>query len=410
MKICLAQTQSKAGNIQENIANHLKFVERAIVYKADLIIFPELSITNYEPQLAKTLATKVEDNLFNPFQELSNEYGVVIGVGMPTNTTNGINISLLIFQPNKERDVYSKQLLHQDEEPYFLAGDKQTILTIKGKQIALGICYETLQEDHFVNTIQKGVDIYIASVAKSKKGVKEASEFFSKKAKAHGLPIMMVNCIGACDDFESAGQSAVWNAKGELVSQLDSNHQGILIYDTETNQSENEQLTIEKGNLTDLDVLFQMYKRAKDVLENDKIYQWTNNYPTRSIIENDLKDGILYVLKNNNKIIGAINISENQEPEYKTIDWQFNDTKVLVIHRLVVHPNKQNKGFARLLMDFAEDYTKQNNFTSIRLDAYSQNGRVVEFYKNREYVIRGRVNFPERLHPFYCMEKKIIKS
>jgi GNAT superfamily N-acetyltransferase len=38
---------------------------------------------------------------------------------------------------------------------------------------------------------------------------------------------------------------------------------------------------------------------------------------------------------------------------------QFNDSKVLVIHRLVVHPNKQNKGYAKLLMDFAEDYAKQ---------------------------------------------------
>jgi hypothetical protein len=66
-------------------------------------------------------------------------------------------------------------------------------------------------------------------------------------------------------------------------------------------------------------MLFQMYKTAKEALEDDNIYQWTDNYPTRSIIENDLKDGILYVLKNNNKIIGAINISEDQEPEYKSI-------------------------------------------------------------------------------------------
>lgn len=408
MKICLAQTQSEAGNIQENIANHLKFVERAIVYKADLIIFPELSITNYEPQLAKTLATKVEDNLFNPFQKLSNEHGVVICVGMPTNATNGINISLLIFQPNKERDVYSKQLLHQDEEPYFLAGYKQTMLTIKATQIALGICYETLQEDHFVNTIQKGVDIYIASVAKSKKGIEEASEFFSKMAKAHGLPIMMVNCIGACDDFVSAGQSVVWNAKGELVSQLDATNQGILIYDFETEWSEKEQLTIEKGNASDLDSLFKIYKAAKETLEDNNIYQWTDNYPTRQIIGNDIESDVLYILKNNNEIIGAINISEDQEVEYEAIDWQFNEAKVLVIHRLVIHPKSQKRGYAKLLMDFAEKYAKQNNFTSIRLDAYSQNKRVVEFYKRRHYFIRGEIYFPEREYPFYGMEKALF--
>jgi predicted amidohydrolase len=41
MKICIAQTQSEKGNIQKNIKNHLRFIERAVKYKADLIIFPE---------------------------------------------------------------------------------------------------------------------------------------------------------------------------------------------------------------------------------------------------------------------------------------------------------------------------------------------------------------------------------
>lgn len=407
MKICIAQTQSVKGDIQKNIKNHLRFIERAIKYRADLIIFPELSITNYEPQLAKALATKTEDKLFNPFQELSNQNGIVIGVGMPTMATNGINISLLIFQPNKEREVYSKQLLHEDELPYFVNGDTQTIFTIKGKKITFGICYETLQEEHLLNAIKNGADVYIASVAKPQNGINKANEHFPKMAKTYSTPVLMSNCVGACDDFMSVGQSAFWNANGELVFQLDATNQGILIYDTETEQSEKEQLIIEKGNLTDLDVLFQMYKRAKEALENDKIYQWTNNYPTRSIIENDLKDGVLYVLKNNDRIIGAINISENQEPEYKTIDWQFNDTKVLVLHRLVIHPTSQNNDFAKLLMDFAEELAKQDNYNTIRLDAYSKNERVVKFYKNRNYITRGEIFFPERKYSFYAMEKGI---
>lgn len=407
MKICIAQTQSIKGDIQKNIKNHLKFIERGITYKADLIIFPELSITNYEPQLAKALATKAENKLFNPFQEVSDQKGIVIGVGIPTMATNGIQISLLIFRPNKERVVYSKQLLHKDELSYFVKGERQNIFTIKGKKIAFGICYETLQEAHFVNTIKNGADVYIASVAKPQNGINKANKHFPIMAQSYSTPIFMANCVGHCDDFMSVGQSAVWNAKGESVSQLDATNQGILIYDTETEQSESEQLTIDKGNLTDLDILFQMYKRAKETLENDKIYQWTNNYPTRSIIENDLKDGVLYVLKNNDRIIGAININENQEPEYKSIKWQFNGNKILVIHRLVVHPNSQNKGYAKLLMDFAEELAKRDNYTTIRLDAYSKNERVVKFYKNRDYITRGEIFFPERKYSFYSMEKDI---
>ena len=54
-----------------------------------------------------------------------------------------------------------------------------------------------------------------------------------------------------------------------------------------------EQLKIEKGTLSDLNELFQIYSNAKNNIERNGIYQWTNNYPTRSIIESDLKKATL---------------------------------------------------------------------------------------------------------------------
>lgn len=407
MKICIAQTKSEKGNIQRNIENHLEFIERAIKLKADLIVFPELSITNYEPNLAKELATDIESIIFNPFQEISNKNEVTIGIGMPTKATDGINISILIFQPNRERTIYSKQMLHSDELPYFACRKNQVFLTINGAKIAIGICYETLQQEHFLNAKNKGAKIYIASVAKPKGGIEKAYNHFPKIANEFNTPILMSNCVGHCDNFMSVGQSAVWNKKGDLIEQLDANNQGLLIYDTKTERTEKEQLKIEKGTLSDLNELFQIYLNAKNELERNGIYQWTDNYPTRSIIENDFKKGILFVLRSNEEIIGAINISEEQETEYQTVSWEFNNSKVLVIHRLVIDPKYQGKGYAKKLMDFAEKFANEKNYSSIRLDAYSQNKRVIDFYEKRKYFTRGNVNFPEREYPFHCMEKEI---
>lgn len=408
MKICIAQTKSEKGNIQRNIENHLEFVERAIKLKADLIVFPELSITNYEPDLAKELATDIDNAIFNPFQELSNKSEITIGIGIPTKATDGIHISMLIFQPNKERTVYSKQMLHSDELPYFVGGKNQTILTIKGVKIAIGICYETLQLAHFLNSKDHGTNIYIASVAKPKGGIEKAYNHFPKIANEFNTPILMSNSVGHCDNFMSVGQSAIWNKKGELTAQLDAKNQGLLIYDTKTERTEKEQLKIEKGKISDLNQLFQIYVNGKTGLEKNGIYQWTNNYPTRSIIESELKKDVLFVLKNGKEIIGAINISDEQEAEYETINWEFDNSKVLVIHRLVIDPKYQGKGYARILMDYAEKFATKNNYSSIRLDAYSQNKRVIEFYKKRKYFIRGNINFPEREYPFHCMEKELI--
>ena len=73
----------------------------------------------------------------------------------------------------------------------------------------------------------------------------------------------------------------------------------------------------------------------------------------------------------------------------------------------MIDPNHQRQGNAHKLMDFAENYAIEQNYSSVRLDAYSQNKGVLNFYKKRDYVIRGNVNFPQRLYAFHCMEKEI---
>lgn len=407
MRICLAQTKSEKGKVQVNIENHLELVNRAIKANSDLIIFPELSITNYEPELAKELAIDIENIIFNPFQYLSDKNQIVIGIGVPTKAAYGINISMLIFHPNKSRIVYSKNLLHTDELPYFVSSNNQPSLEIHGKKVALGICYESLQRAHFVKAKENGAELFIASVSKPERGTDKAYMYFSSIAKEFNTPVLMSNSVGYCDNFLSNGLSSVWNGEGELIGHLDKENQGLLFYDTENEIIEVDQLKIVQGQLSELAELFQIYLNAKTELERNGIYQWVDIYPTKEIIEGDLTKGVLYVLKNGSDIFGAINISEEQEAEYQSVDWKFDDVRVLVIHRLVIDPKHQRKGYAQRLMNFAENYAEKKNYTSIRLDAYSQNTRVLEFYKKRNYHIRGNVNFPQREFPFHCMEKEV---
>lgn len=34
------------------------------------------------------------------------------------------------------------------------------------------------------------------------------------------MPVLMVNCVGFCDNFESVGGSGYWGVNGELVACL----------------------------------------------------------------------------------------------------------------------------------------------------------------------------------------------
>jgi predicted amidohydrolase len=236
MKISVAQIRPTKGDIVENILIHKKMIDLAVVHKADSIFFPELSLTGFEPELAKELAKNQYDKLFDDFQKISNDSTITIGVGLPTIKESGIQISMLIFQPGTPRQTYSKQQLHPDEFPYFVSGDNQIILTINNKKIAPAICYESMQTSHAYKANQLGAEIYVASVAKSQYGIDKAIKHYPAIAKKFSMPVLMSNCVGFCDNFQSVGQSSVWTKQGNLIGQLDDKQEGIIVFDTETEE------------------------------------------------------------------------------------------------------------------------------------------------------------------------------
>jgi predicted amidohydrolase len=234
MKVSVAQTRPFKGDIQKNIEIHKKLISLAISNGTDLIVFPELSLTGYEPELAKHLATNQEDQIFESFQEISNTNQISIGLGIPTKNTKTIFISMMLFQPEKPIETYSKQRLHEDELPYFSNGLDEVFLTIKNKKIAPAICYESLLPEHSEKAFRNGAVIYMTSVAKAENGIQKAFVHYSEIAKKHGMIVLISNCVGHCDNFESVGQSSIWDSNGVLVGQLNDNEEGVLIFDIES--------------------------------------------------------------------------------------------------------------------------------------------------------------------------------
>ena len=146
---------------------------------------------------------------------------------------------------------------------------------------------------------------------------------------------------------------------------------------------------------------------AKNMIENN-IFQWNDKYPSREIFKDDIKNKSLYVSKINQEVVGCIMLSSFKDDVYKSVNWITPDEYNLYIHRLAVHPIFQKKGIARKMMDFAEDFAKSNNCTSIRLDTFSKNPRNNKFYKSRGYNKLDDVYFPKQSEfPFHCYEKLI---
>lgn len=235
MKIAVVQLECKKGDISYNISKHIELIKLAIENKVDLIIFPELSIINYEPTIANEINFTLDDKRLNIFQELSDKFNIIIGIGLPLITKNGINISLIFFEKDMKRKMYSKQFIHSDEMPYFTEGDKQLYLEKNDIKIAPAICYESMLEKHHELVFNNGANVYLVSVAKSKDGVNKSYNLYPKISTKYSTYVLMSNFIGESDNFINYGNSGIWNKKGELMCNFDEKEEGILIIDIENN-------------------------------------------------------------------------------------------------------------------------------------------------------------------------------
>ena len=236
MKICIAQTKPVKGDIKKNIENHTKLILLSIQNGADIIVFPELSLTGYEPELVKELATTKNDKRFDKFQKISDSSKIIIGFGLPTKNEEGICISMLLFQPNKPRIIYSKEYLHPGEEKYFISGKNSPPITFENNKLAFAICYETSILEHSKKAYKNGANIYIASVLNSINGVDKDINRISDIAKKYKMTAVMANLVGKSGGYDCAGKSSVWNNEGLLIGQLDDTNEGIAIFDTETKE------------------------------------------------------------------------------------------------------------------------------------------------------------------------------
>lgn len=232
MKICAAQHRAIAGDIAANIAKHLSLVELAIAHGADLIFFPELSLTGYEPRLAKKLSSDKSDPRLDVFQQRCDAHNMIIGVGLPVSAGSEVQIGTVWFIPNSPRRDYAKQELHEDEFPFFARGSGQLLLEVGDHILAPAICYESLQPKHAEVAAHRGADIYLAGVSKPAGAMEKAVLHYPAIARKHNLQVIMANCVGPSDNFISVGRSGVWNNDGKLLAQMDSESEGIIILDT----------------------------------------------------------------------------------------------------------------------------------------------------------------------------------
>lgn len=165
---------------------------------------------------------------------------------------------------------------------------------------------------------------------------------------------------------------------------------------------------IRKAKTTDLDTIKSLTEACAVAMQEKGIYQWNEHYPSREKLALDIDLEELYVLEEQERIVGIIVLTSKMDEEYIPIKWLTPGGNNLYIHRLATHPTVWGKGYGQKLMEYAETFALKNYFESVRLDTFSQNKRNQRFYESRGYHRLGNIYFPKQSeHPFFCYEKVI---
>ncbi len=162
---------------------------------------------------------------------------------------------------------------------------------------------------------------------------------------------------------------------------------------------------IKKASFKDIDNIIKITQACARHMEEQGIYQWNSYYPSKAVFENDFNNDELYIIERHKSIVGCMAITPKMSSCYSNVEWLETNNNAIYVHRLAIDPKFQGNGFAQELMNFAENYAKNNKYHSVRLDTFSKNTRNQKFYELRGYKRLGEIFFPKQSEfPFYCYQ------
>ncbi len=228
--VASAQFTPVRGNISANLDIHCHLTNAAARNGADVIVFPEMSITGYERKEAGSMAFMPDDHRLSELQSLAVRSNIFIIAGAPIAMNANLYIGSFIFKPSGTSDIYIKQYLHSGEEEFFNASfSYNPLVDVKGEKISSAICADINVEEHIRKAAHSGCSMYVSSIFFSLKSMDETHKMLGTNARSYRINILMSNFTNEVWGMQAGGQSAFWDERGTLIGALGENETGLLM-------------------------------------------------------------------------------------------------------------------------------------------------------------------------------------
>jgi len=255
VRIALGQTNTTIGDFSGNSAKIIDYARRAKGAGADLILFPELSVCGYPPRDLVERPWFVERNrqTAEAIARATEGIAVICGLVTPAKSATGKSVlnSAALLRDGKIAFIQSKRLLPSydvfDEMRNFAPAERQQLICLGSKQVALTICEDAWNDKHFWDRRLYGVDPVEELIGAGGQVLLNisASPFYLRKrelrrdmlesiATNYRVPVAFVNQVGGNDSLVFDGSSFALGPDGEIVAQAKSFEEDLVCFDTES--------------------------------------------------------------------------------------------------------------------------------------------------------------------------------
>ena len=131
---------------------------------------------------------------------------------------------------------------------------------------------------------------------------------------------------------------------------------------------------------------------------------WDEDYPSDETIDFDLSRDALFIMKENDKVIAAISLEEDENVE-KLRCWNRKLLPSGELARLAVKPSFQNRGIARKMMQYALNDLKRRGCKSVHFLVNRQNIKAIRSYAFFGFDVVGECYMYDQ--DFLCYEKQL---
>ena len=254
MIVALGQINTTVGDLAGNVDRMAGMSSQAASGGADLVVFPELSITGYPPRdlvekmsfverSEQELARLASETAGLPITVICGYVGRVDGAAgkHATNSAAVLRAGEILFRQHKillpTYDVF-------DEVRYFVPGEQQQLFFHSDTPIALTICEDAWNDKQFwerrlyrrdpvEELVHQGAQILISLNASpyhmDKRAVRR--EVFAATAQRHRLPLVYVNQVGGNDQLVFDGSSFAMDASGRVIASATSFSEDLVFAD-----------------------------------------------------------------------------------------------------------------------------------------------------------------------------------